>query len=454
MSPFYALSVPWTGLLLAALVSGCSGRAPPPTSEPPPQSVTTIEAAPAVFDAGGEDPVRVAMARKDSKRRGVGWYPQIEVTTDNRLALAWVDADRGDVRYALTAAGGSALEGDAVVVDSEGACGGFLRLALAPGNAPIFSYVRQDKQLLRVAWRAADRVAMKDAGADVDVSPLPALPPANNAGTPVSVGQGFIAEEIGFGEQVGRGSALAVDAKGRFVLAYYAADDRLRLARRPTDLPAFGPESTGVLEKRDVDSARGSVRIVSSLVVLPDETLVASYADDVVTDARLRVAILRPGADRFVVVKDDDGPAITLDGLVSSLSWRTSGPGSPLTVDVVALDKSERALFLRTIDVEAGAFVGERRRLVDIDGTAVVARSLDGFVALARIRGEGGGVFLYLIEERALDGGRVTFQSRRIRLGSGGDQDDSWLDVVVRPDGRPAAVWYDAELLGLRLYAP
>ena len=438
----------------AAYTAACTGRSPPPTSEPPPQSVTIVEAAPPTVDPGTDVAGRAPLPRKDGKRKGTGWYPQIEVTSDNRLALAWVDADRGDVRYAVTAPGGSAFDGDVIAVDTEGACGGFLRLALGPGDAPVLSYVRQDKQLLRLAWRPGDRVAMKDAGADVDVAPLPPLPPQNNAGTPVEVGQGFIAEEIGFGEQVGRGSALAVDDKGRFALAYYAADDRLRLARRPADLPALGPQSTGVVEKRDVDLARGSIRVVSDVAVLQDGTVVVSYADDVVTDARLRVAVLSPGAERFVIVKDEDGPSFTLDGLMSSLHPRPNNGTGARLVDVIALDKSERAVFSRVLDVDGGVFVGDRVRIVDVDGNAVVARGPEGWLALARVRGEGGGVFLYVVDEKRGDGDRVTLQARRIRLGGSGDQDDAWLDVAVRPDGRPAAVWYDAEIAGLRLYAP
>jgi hypothetical protein len=277
---------------------------------------------------------------------------------------------------------------------------------------------------------------------------------------PVAVGQGFVAEDIGFGEQIGRGSALAVDQKGRFAIAYYAADDRLRLARRPADVPAFGPQSTGVVEKRDVDRARGSIRVRSDVVVLNDGTVVVSYADDVVTDARLRVAILRPGADRFTIVRDGEkeGPSITLDGLVSALYPRAQAAGGPRLVDVVALDKSERAVFARVLDVDAGAFVGQRVRLVDVEGHAVFARAPEGWLVLARVRGAGGGVFLYVVDEKQVGGEhrgeRVTRDVRRIRLGTGGEQDDAWLDVVARPDGRPAAVWYDADLGGLRLYAP
>ena len=146
--------------------------------------------------------------------------------------------------------------------------------------------------------------------------------------------------------------------------------------------------------------------------------------------------------------------AITLDGLHSSLHPRPAAPGAVRVVDVVALDKSERGVFVRAFDVDGVAFVGDRERLIDVDGAAVAARGPKGWVILARVRGEGGGVFLYVIDETADDRGRVSRDVRRIRLGGGGDQDDAWLDVAVRPDGRPAAVWFDAEAGALRLYAP
>ena len=33
---------------------------------------------------------------------GVGWYPQIEVDAQNRVHLAYVDADPGDVLYVVS----------------------------------------------------------------------------------------------------------------------------------------------------------------------------------------------------------------------------------------------------------------------------------------------------------------------------------------------------------------
>lgn len=426
--------VPLT-LLFVLILGSCTRADPPPTSEPPPQSVSVVQAP--------KSPVE--------GRKGMGWYPNIEVDSDNRLHLAWVDADLGDVLYAATAAGGSAVEGIPVPVDVEGAVGGFLRLALAPGGAPVLSYVRQDQNVFRLAFRPADRGAMKAAGADVDLEPMPELPLASKESQPIQGASGFVVEEVGFGDQVGRGSSLHLDAKGRLNLVYYSADDRLRLARRPADVPAFSPLSLGVLEKRDVDSsASSSLRVLSDVLTLADGTLIISYCHDVVTDARLRVAVLLPGAASFVTVgADDEGASIALQGLVSTVHPRADG-----AVDITSLDKTEPALFVRTLDLTpAVSWRGPRSKLFDVDGIALAKKTAGGFYALARVKGDGkgdgGGVFLYVVEDK--DGARAV---RRIRLDGGGHQADAWLDLVVRPDQRPAALWFDQQSASLKLYAP
>ena len=430
-------------LLSAAAVLGlvgCPGREPTPTSEPPSQAISVVQGP--------------AVGSEVATRKGTGWYPNLEVDAENRLHLAWVDADKGDVLYAVTAEGGSTVTDAPQVIESEGAAGSFLRLALAPGGVPVFSYARQDESVLRIAWRVADRTRMKEAGADVDLAPLPELPAASKTGSPIRGAVGVVVEEVGFGDQVGRGSSLAFDKAGRLAFAYYAADDRLRLARRPADVPAFGGTGLGVLEKRDLDpSVSSSLRVLTDVLAADDGSIVVSYAHDVITDARLRIARLAKDADRPQTLgPDKDAPSITVDGLKSSLHPRSDG-----AVDVVSLDTSERAVFVRTLELSPLAWRGPREKLFDVDGTALVEKKSDGWVGVARDRGdrkgEGGGVFVYLVDEVSNEG-RVSRSVRRVRLDGGGSQDDSWLDVVVRPDGRAAAVWFDQSSASLKLYAP
>jgi hypothetical protein len=182
---------------VASLLSACDGcrtTTPTTTTEPATGSITTIDAPAAAVDG---DPVVGA-------RRGMGWYPNIEVDDDNQLHMAWVDADAGDVRYAVTVAAGSALAEPPVPVDALGAVGSFLRLALGPGGVPMLAYSRQDTGIFRFAWRPVDRERAGAAGAVVDAAPFPELPPQTTSGGPVGLLSGFVGEEVGYGEQVGR----------------------------------------------------------------------------------------------------------------------------------------------------------------------------------------------------------------------------------------------------------
>lgn len=427
-------------LCAAALLPACEGcgpLTPTTTTEPPPSTISVVDV--------GREP-----GAGDAPRKGTGWYPNIKAGRDGALHLAWVDADAGDVRYAVTAPGGSALEpgpdGQTIVtVDAEGAVGSFLRFALAPGDAPVLSYARQDTGIFRFAWRPDARARMGAAGADVDDAPFPQLTTASTTGSPIALSAGFVGEEVGFGEQIGRGHGLVVDGTGRVAIAYYSADDRLRLARRPADVPAFSSSSVGVLEKRDLDGwARGSVRATADLLTLEDGTVVVAYPHDVATDARLKIAILRPGIDRAVLVEDTRGRTVALDGLTPRLASRPDG-----LLDVVTHDRLEGIVWRRELDVATATFTATRERLADVEGIAVAAASASAWYVLARVPGESGGVFLYVVE-----GTPEARERRRIRLGGGGGQTDGWLDIAIRPDGRPAGVWFDAASGSLKLYAP
>jgi len=421
---------------------GCAGRTAVPTSEPSPSAITTVDSPKLAED--GADVV-------SGPRRGMGWYPNVEADGEGRLHLAWVDADAGDVRYAVTAPGGSSLAEPPMTVDALGAVGSFLRLALAPGGAPLMTYARQDTAIFRFAWRPLDRAVMRAAGGAVDADGVfPELPTQTTTGAPVQLLGGFIGEEVGYGEQVGRGSSLTADKEGRVAIAYYSADDRLRLARRPADVAAFSVESAGVLEKRDLDSwARGSIRVVSDTIVLDDGTVVVAYAHDVATDARLRVAVVPPGG-KPTMIEDVRGPTVTLDGLTSRLVARDGGG----IVDVIAHDKTAGAVVLRSVDVKTAAWLPNRTKLVDVDGVAVSVPREGGWYTLARVPGEG--VFLYVIDAGAptAEGAPTAGQTRRIRLDGSSMQTDNWLDIAVRRDGRAAAVWCSTAEGVIKLYAP
>jgi hypothetical protein len=428
-------------LLLLAGCDGCSTRTVTTTTEPATGSITTVDAPATAVDG---DPVVGA-------RRGMGWYPNIEADDDNRLHMAWVDADAGDVRYAVTAPAGSALAEPPAIVDGLGAVGGFLRLALGPGGVPLLTYSRQDTGIFRFAWRPVDRERAGVAGAVVDAAVFPELPMETTSGGPVQLLNGFVGEEVGYGEQVGRGSSLAADAQGRVAIAYYSADDRLRLARRPSDVAAFSVDSLGVLEKRDLDGwARGSTRVVSDTAILADGTVVVAYAHDVATDARLRLAVLPADGSRPRTIEDTRGPTVTLDGLTSRLIPRDNG-----TIDVVAHDKTAGAVVLRSVDLTTVTWLPQRTRLIDVDGVAVtVPRGDGGWYSIARVRDEG--LFLYVVEPGPIDdAGTVTpGETRRVRLEGKTMQVDTWIDVVTRRDGRPAAVWFSTADESIKLYAP
>jgi hypothetical protein len=192
--------------------------------------------------------------------------------------------------------------------------------------------------------------------------------------------------------------------------------------------------------------------VVGDVVVLDDGTVVVAYAHDVVTDARLRVAVLAPAAARATVIEDNRGDTVTIDGLQARLF--PSVVDGRVVVDVVAHDKTAKAVIRRRVDVASAAILPDRERLCDVEGITVAARHADGWFVLARVGGDGGGVFLYVVESVAVDDGEHRLEVRRIRLGGGARQLDSWLDLAVRKDGRPAAVWFDEEEKSLKLYAP
>ncbi|MCC7070528.1 MAG: hypothetical protein IT383_04340 [Deltaproteobacteria bacterium] len=422
-APTRAIKFTLCGLAVAVL--GCRREQPIPTQEATPGTIAVVATAPAERVAAGE------------AKRGVGWYPAVAVDEHDRVHLAWTDADVGDVLYAASPAG-AVHPGAPEPVESVGAAGGFVRLALAPGGAPVVSYYHQGDHTLKVAHRPRDVVDMKAAGAIVDDEPAPA--PAFRAGAP-----GWALEEIAFGDEAGAEGALTVDAQGRVHLLYTTGGDRLRYARRPPDVPAFGAGGVGHWEKIDVDTVGPSPQVRADLRVLDDGTVVASYCDWQVVMSHWRLAVRAPGAVAFVITPARVEAKAGFDGVASAL-WR----GSTGALDAAAVRLDDRSLTVARFDPTAPAPLEERARLTSARGPSVMRRAADGTVwLLTRDPHDVDAPGLFLVEVPQGDAGKA----RRTRLEKGA-QDDAWIDLALRAGGRPVAVWFSEDGKALKLYAP
>ncbi len=421
-APIGAITLTLCGL--AAAASGCRREAPIPTHEAAAGTIAVVAAPPADRVAAGE------------AKRGVGWYPNVAVDEQDRVHLAYTDADVGDVLYAVSPAG-AVHPGAPEAVETTGAAGGFVRLALAPGGAPVVSAYHQGDHTLKVAHRPKDVAAMKLAGAVVDDEPAPV--PAFRPGAP-----GWALEEIAFGDEAGAEGALAVDGQGRVHVLYTTGGDRLRYARRPVDLPAFGAGGVGHWEKIDVDTVGPSPRVRADLRVLDDGTVVASYCDWQVVMSHWRLAVRAPGAVPFVVTPARAEPRAGFDGVASAL-WR--GVGGALDVAAVRLD--DQSLTIARFDPSAPAPLDERVRVARARGPSVMRRAPDGTVwLLTRDPHDDAAPGLFLVE---LPQGDVS-RARRTLLEKG-TQDDAWIDLALRAGGRPVAVWFSEDGKALKLYA-
>jgi hypothetical protein len=402
-----------TGVLWVVMVaSGCNQQ---PT-------LLTVEAAPS----------SMMQVSTPAGPLGSGWYPNVEVDARGRVHLAYVDADAGDVVYRVSDPATDELS-EPVTVEHRGAVGHYLRMALAPGGAPVLLYGHQDDKSLHLAHRPADRDAMKAAGADVDTAAMPPLPERIRENLPAQADNGFVIEEVVFADDAGRGASLAVDANGRTTIVYYTVE-MLRLARRPSDVAGFGPSALGHWLKFDVDRARASPRTQTDIRLLSDGSTIVSYCDDAITDGRLRVATIAPDAtEARPMTMQETGKSIDHDGAMTAVLQAGS-----------AVEVGSWHPGTRTVDVVRS---GERGSLVtDVAGPAVVRRSPNGSTfVLFRTDGADAGIYLAEIPPGA------TKPHDRVRLARG-QQGDGWLDLALRPDGRPVAFWFAAERKAAWLY--
>lgn len=415
---------------LAPLVwVSCTREVAIPSREPEPGSVVVV---------AGPSPERV---QAGEAKRGVGWYPDVEIDADRRVHLVWTDADIGDVMYAVSPSGATTL-GEPQLVEGKGAAGAFVRLALAPGGAPIISAFNQTDHTLRVLHRPADEPTMKAAGAAIDDVAAPAA-------AAVPTAPGWVGEDIAFGDDAGAGSALAVDKEGRVHLAYGVGGTRMRYARRPATGSAFGEKGTGHWEKLDIDAQSGqSPTIRNDIAILEDGTVVVSYCDWQVAMAHLKLAVRPPGAVTFTVQPAREKPKPGIDGPSNALLARSDGK-----LDVAAVRLDDASLLLGAFDPKAPAPLSERKAAAPARGASVIKRgpdntlwllTRDSFQKSGRVPG------LYLVE---LPPAVSTGEPRRVLLEQG-TADDPWIDLAIRADGKPVAVWFSEDAKGLKMYAP
>lgn len=435
-------------LLLATLViaaAGCKRPMTLPTTEVPPAQVRTV----------ADVPPDRQPAEGQTRVLGNGWYANVEVDAHDRLHLAWTDADLGDVMYAVTdgaaVAPSAPLALEPQVVEHKGAVGSYLRLALAPGDVPVLSYYDQDERTLRLAHRPADLAAMAAAGArlgdKVTRKPTQVRVPGEKPPPPpeTGMGEGWHGEEVAFGDNAGLAGDLDVDDEGVPHLIYYTKNERLRYATRPEGTAAFGESVLGVFDKQDIDDRAGGSYTMSTDVIVTDGVVVASYCHWNYVDSQLKLAVKPKGATTFQVVEASPLQRL-VDGWHSTLVPREDG-----TVDVLSVATGEGKLLRGTLDVNALAPLRDRVTVLDRPGATVVRRAPDGTLwILTRLLGllsldEKPGVSLIEVP------GGDPAKARRFLLEEGLGR-DPWIDLALKSDGTPVAVWTSRETLSMRLY--
>jgi hypothetical protein len=419
-------------VVIVGMMAACSEKAQAPLVRPPGGSVNAVALTPADRKpAEGQDIVL-----------GNGWYANVEIDDDDRIHLAWVDADKGDVLYTTVEPGGATPEPPSVV-EHKGAVGSYLRLALAPGGVPVLAYYHQDERTLRLAHRPSDLATLASRGVVVDQTPPAAKPPLGGE----RMGEGFVGEDVTFGDHVGMAGSLFVDGQGVPHLTYYAKGSRYRYARREVGLPAFGPSANGRFLLQDVDKQGGSsFTMRSDLRVRDDGTVITSFCNWTFSDAMLKVGVKKPGAKVFdVVTWPETGGS---DGWQSTLI--DDGNAGFLVYSVAIGDQKLWESRFNPVDMLVPP---ERQERLTRPAAAIVRRRADG-TSLALVRGNGSdpatdpsGVFLVELP-------RTGAPLKDRMLLDEGASTDPWIDLALRKDGRPVAVWTTSDHREMRIYAP
>ena len=382
---------------------------------------------------------------------GNGWYANVEVDSQDRVHLAWTDADIGNVMYAVSPPGKLAPL-SITTVESEGAVGSHLLLALAPGDVPMLLYYHQDRKMLRLAYRQTDLEILKSRG--VAVSDKKVFKPGESVEVPgvksrngvAGMSPGWLGEDVAHGQEAGRAGAFFIDERGRPHVAYYGAKERFRYMRRPAELAAFGEAAIGIWEKFTVDEkAGGSHTMSTSMHVDGKGNVLLSYANWNFLDSQVKLARLQEGQDTF------SNEAIErmqsrVDGWHSDLIKNNDGSFSLYSV-ATGDEKVYR------VPVRNGkAIIAERSVMMDRPGHATIKRSGKDLFILTRGTGldsigEIPGVWLVTVpNENAKNASRIILEKSPAA--------DAWFDLAVRANGKPVAVWSSRVTKSVKLYAP
>src|SRR5437870_2374350 len=92
---------PWLVVVVVGVAAACVTLC----ACAPPVDITAMDAEPGVVSIVYAPSVDRAPPPLHGRLLGAGWYPNVEVDADDRVHIAFVDADAGDVLYAESNAG-------------------------------------------------------------------------------------------------------------------------------------------------------------------------------------------------------------------------------------------------------------------------------------------------------------------------------------------------------------
>jgi len=429
-------------LCMSALTSACKRPVVMPQRDVDPALVHTVV----------ETPKDRQPSPGKSVVLGNGWYTNVEVDSENRVHFAWTDADRGNVMYAVSPK--NKLSPLAIrAVQTQGAVGSHLRLVLGPGDVPFLLYYHQSRKMLRLAYPKDALQKLRDLGIPIidkveaavgALAEVPGLAPQNGE---INMAPGWIGEDVAFGEEAGRASAFVIDENGQPHISFYGAKERFRYIRRPLGSAAFGEGVLGAWEKMSVDDkAGGSHTMKSAMHVDTDGSVVLAYAHWNYLDAQVKVALLNKGESTFKVTALE-GMKSRVDGWQNTLIKNKDG-----TLSLYSTATGDQKLY-RVIFDKNNPKLGERTVIMDRPGpSASIQRSGETLYVLTRGRGinsvgEIPGVwFITLANENPKTATRLILEKSPAK--------DAWIDLALRPDGRPVAAWSSRASRSVKVYAP